>query len=86
MTRCGKCAAQWAGHRIEHCTGCHATFTGTTSGDMHRVGEHGVDRRCLTDEEMLTKGMTQNPRGFWTTGREMPLTAFTSRSRSEAQA
>lgn len=56
---CPRCDARWTGHRIEHCpaAGCHLTFSGTTAGDKHRVGEHGVTtgpdrRRCLTIDEM----------------------------------
>jgi hypothetical protein len=26
-----------------------------------------VNRRCLTEEEMLAKGMSKNSRGFWIT-------------------
>jgi hypothetical protein len=70
---CGKCEATWTGSRIEHCTVCHETFTGATSGDMHRVGDHAVfegpdRRRCLSVEEMTEKGMTRNGRGQWTSG------------------
>ncbi|AID18003.1 hypothetical protein ACQ24_gp05 [Propionibacterium phage Pacnes 2012-15] len=40
---------------------------------MHRVGDHGVKegtnrRRCLTVDEMLTKGMQRNKLGYWTSG------------------
>ena len=54
-----KCSAEWSGLRVEHCTGCHETFTGTEAGDRHRVVER-VDgagseiRRCLTVEEIRT--------------------------------
>lgn len=53
---------------------CHQTFTGSTAGDMHRVGDHAINegpdrRRCLTAGEMVEKGMAQNERGVWTTGR-----------------
>ena len=71
------CGAEWAGLRIEHCTACHETFTGTASGDRHRVGQHDVStgpdrRRCLTAEEMREKGMEQNARGQWTNGGTSP--------------
>lgn len=64
------CGAKWTGHRIEHCTACHETFTGTTAGDKHRTGDHAVSsgptrRRCLTPPEMRGKGMAQNARGQW---------------------
>ena len=34
---------------------------------MHRTGKHGVDRRCMTVEEMMAKGMSLNATGFWIT-------------------
>lgn len=63
--------------RIEHCAACHQTFTGTSSGDRHRTGDHAISlgpkrRRCLTPEEMRAKGMTQNARGQWTNGGTSP--------------
>ena len=69
---CGTCSATWTGLRIEHCPSCHATFTGASSGDMHRVGDHAVfegpdRRRCLSPEEMTEKGMSVNSRAHWTT-------------------
>ena len=68
-TRCGK---SWTGKRIEHCTVCHETFSGTSAGDKHRTGAHGKDRRCRTAEEMVDLGMEQNVRGVWTTGGDSP--------------
>jgi len=74
MANCRNCKATWTGARIEHCTVCHETFTGATAGDMHRVGDHGIwegpdRRRCLTAAEMAEKGMAQNDRGQWTSGK-----------------
>lgn len=74
---CTPCGATWSGKRIEHCDGCHETFTGSTAGDRHRVGDHAVfvgpdRRRCLAAEEMRAKGMTQNDRDIWTNGGESP--------------
>jgi hypothetical protein len=34
---------------------------------MHRIGEHGVNRRCRTPEEMTALGMLINHAGFWIT-------------------
>ena len=73
MTTCPPCGTTWTGHRIEHCTVCHETFTGTSAGDKHRTGGHAVfvgpeRRRCLTPDEMRDKGMSQNERGQWTLG------------------
>lgn len=47
------------------CQGCKAYFNSTAAFDKHRAGQHGVDRRCLTEAEMLAKGMAQNSGGFW---------------------
>lgn len=71
MTASCTCGATWSGHRIEHCPACHQTFTGTSAGDKHRVGDHAVSRgpnrrRCLTPDEMRARGMGQNGRGQWT--------------------
>ena len=35
MTTCRTCKAWWTGSRVEHCTSCHQSFTGTRSGDKH---------------------------------------------------
>lgn len=65
------CAGCPAPHgKQEHCCACCQTFSGTTAGDMHRVGKHHIStgpdrRRCLSVDEMLAKGMTQNAHGVW---------------------
>jgi hypothetical protein len=63
-----KCGKTYGGGRTEHCTACHETFSGSSAGDRHRIGRHGVDRRCRTRAEMVSLGMTQNARGVWTNG------------------
>lgn len=72
-----RCGATWTGLRIEHCPECHETFSGTTAGDRHRVGDHNTwsgpeRRRCLTADEMRAKGMEQNARGAWGNGGTSP--------------
>jgi len=47
------------------CQGCKTYFNSTFAFDKHRRGEHGIDRRCLTQEEMAGKGMALNAAGFW---------------------
>ena len=47
------------------CAGCAELFNSTFSFDKHRVGSHGVDRRCLTPTAMLEKGFRKNSHGFW---------------------
>ena len=66
---CRTCTATYNG-RMEHCPTCHETFTGNQSGEMHRTGRHGTTtgpdrRRCLTEAEMLNKGMIRDERGRW---------------------
>lgn len=39
---CGGCDTRWSGARTAHCSGCHLSFTGMTTFDMHRNGG-----RCL---------------------------------------
>lgn len=63
------CGARWWGRKIEHCTGCHESFSSPTIGDGYRVGDHAVsegpDRRCcLTVGEMGAKGWQQAPNVF----------------------
>lgn len=62
-----QCGAEWHGYRIEHCTLCHQTFSGTSIGDAHRVGpyESPEQRRCLTADEMAALGLwvETNPYG-----------------------
>ena len=51
------------------CTACRLVFSSVSAFDMHRVGPYNPPgRRCLTDREMLNKGMVRNNRGVWTTG------------------
>lgn len=52
MTRDPRCGAHWQSTKWEHCTECHLTFTSTPAGDDHRIGEHGVDRRCRSVSEI----------------------------------
>jgi hypothetical protein len=54
------------------CPTCREYFNSTYAFDRHRVGQFGLDRRCLTSAEMLSKGMAKNAAGFWV-GQRMPL-------------
>jgi hypothetical protein len=47
------------------CRSCEKYFNSTHAFEKHRIGEHGVDRRCRTTDEMLEKKMAVNSRGFW---------------------
>ena len=49
-----------------HCGGCHQMFTSLSAFDMHRTGKfERKKRRCLTEQDMLAKGMVQNTKGWW---------------------
>jgi predicted nucleic acid-binding Zn ribbon protein len=54
------------GNRCE-CSACGEYFNGVSGFDRHRVGRHGVDRRCLYVHEMAALGFVQNASGFWVT-------------------
>ena len=47
------------------CGGCRRYFNSNSAFTKHRIGDHGVDRRCMTDEEMLGRGMFINATGWW---------------------
>jgi hypothetical protein len=53
------------------CAGCGTLFNSSHAFDKHRVGAHGIDRRCRTDAEMLEAGMLKRADGFWV-GSAMP--------------
>lgn len=55
------------------CRGCGEFFNSVSAFDWHRATPASANgtprvrsiRRCLTVKEMLSKGMTRNPRGYW---------------------
>jgi hypothetical protein len=53
------------------CQGCKEYFNSTHAFDKHRDGDHGVNRRCLSADEMTAKGMFIAADGFWR-GSAMP--------------
>ena len=54
------------GNRNE-CGTCKQRFNSNKPFIWHRIGKFGVDRRCMTTEEMLAAGMSLNKDGFWIT-------------------
>lgn len=48
------------------CAGCGEYFNSTRAFDMHRRGEW-PDRRCLSPNEMQTKGMAKSSKDWWCT-------------------
>ena len=55
------------GSQRNQCQGCKQYFNSNAAFDKHRVGKHGLNRRCLTPDEMTAKGMMVNHAGFWIT-------------------
>ena len=47
------------------CRACDTYFNGQGAFDKHRIGRHGIDRHCMTHEEMSQNGMGPNDAGFW---------------------
>ena len=48
------------------CTGCHRIFASLSAFDLHRTGKfERKKRRCMTEQQMLTRGMVQNAKGWW---------------------
>jgi hypothetical protein len=51
---------------LNACASCGADFTSVRLFDAHRVGRHQPDeRRCLSVDEMTTKGWGLDGRGRW---------------------
>lgn len=47
------------------CPSCSLYFKSNTAFSKHRTGKHGVDRRCMTTEEMTVSGMPCDEKGWW---------------------
>jgi hypothetical protein len=66
------------------CGSCAEHFNSTFAFEKHRTGDFGKDRRCLSPEEMLAKGMSKNAAGFWISS-AMPADVSRSRPMSEGE-
>ena len=53
------------GEEHNQCPACSAYFNSTYAFDMHRIGEFGRNRRCMTETEMLNAGMGLNKTKWW---------------------
>ena len=56
--------------KVSLCRSCGKVFTTTSTFDKHRTGKYDIaapefGRRCLTTEEMDSKGWGVNQRGRW---------------------
>jgi hypothetical protein len=47
------------------CGRCREYFNSNNAFELHRTGQHGIDRRCRTPAEMIDRGMSVNAAGFW---------------------
>lgn len=57
------------GSRRNQCMGCKEYFNGLKAFEMHRVGSFDKNqRRCLSREEMIEKGMKMIGEGYWASG------------------
>lgn len=48
-----------------HCRSCDQYFNSIRAFEKHRIGEFGLNRRCMTPQEMEAVGMILRPDGFW---------------------
>lgn len=58
--------------QMSQCRTCGEVFNSTAAFDKHRIGRHGIDRRCMTEAEMREAGMDHNRRGLWVTALREP--------------
>ena len=61
------------------CPTCKKYFNSNGAFDKHRTGTHGIDRRCMTTDEMLDAGMILGGDDFWR-GSAMPECAYTAKT------
>lgn len=61
------------------CPGCSEYFNSTAAFDKHRTGDHNKQtRRCLSPDEMTSKGMRKGADSFWR-GEAMPESIINKR-------
>lgn len=60
------------------CRSCGLYFTSDNAFAAHRVGDYGIDRRCLTEDELRAKGFEPNEAGYWRV--PAPAGAFAGRA------
>lgn len=53
------CGQWWTGLSRAHCPACHRTFSCDSAADKHRIGAHGIDRRCA---DPATVGLIAKPK------------------------
>jgi hypothetical protein len=58
---------------MNQCPSCGEVFSSLAAFDLHRTGELGVSRRCMTSQEMLNLGQAKGSKGQWSTFRIIPV-------------
>ena len=53
------------GNRRCQCGACKEYFNSVAAFEKHRIGDHGVNRRCMSPKAMYQAGMSINGAGFW---------------------
>ena len=66
IVRHGRVLRQLRGQHCQ-CAGCGEYFNSQAGFDMHRTGAFGIDRRCLSPDEMRKAGMAISASGWWVT-------------------
>lgn len=64
------------------CQGCKEFFNSTRAFDKHRTGQFGLDRHCMTKDEMVAKEMILGEDKFWR-GSKMVFAGFLQRPRND---
>lgn len=59
------CGAWWTGLTRAHCPACHATFSCDSAADKHRIGKHGIDRRCTNPADVGLVPVTRPWGDMW---------------------
>ena len=70
-------------HKRCRCRGCGEYFNTVALFDKHRRGKFGVNRQCLTIEEMQSKGWALNSAGFWVGNRSNYVSVLGNFERSQ---
>lgn len=47
------------------CATCGQYFNSARAFDRHRIGQHGISRRCRSEFEVRRAGMSRNASGWW---------------------
>lgn len=65
MTRCRKCAAEWSGLAVAHCSVCCQSFSAVSSFDKHRSGSKDKTFTQGECSDPSLRGLVRNRHGYW---------------------